>query len=413
MTGRRVRRSSRTPKLRFHKSSGQGYVEIDGKRRYLGKYELAKTRQAYHRILAEWEAGGRSLPREQPTELTVHNLVWRFWRFAQRYYRKPDGSQTSEVKNYTQALRPLRVLYGSTKANDFGPRALKVVRTKMIAQDWCRSHINQSIGRIKRLFKWGVENELVRPEVYQAIAVVAGLRRGRTDARESEPVKPVPEAVIAATLPHLTPTIRAMVTLQQLSGMRPGEVCSMRGCNLDTTGQVWIYRPDSHKTQYHGRSRAIYLGPRAQEVIQPFLRGNVREHLFSPTRSEKERRAARHKARNTPKSYGNVPGSNRVEKPQTKPGTHYTPGAYWHAIGYACRQAWPAPEGLSHTQKKQWNKEHRWGPNRLRHSYATAIRKKYGLEAAQVLLGHARADVSQIYAERDATKAIEVAAKIG
>ena len=54
-----------------------------------------------------------------------------------------------------------------------------------------------------------------------------------------------------------------------------------------------------------------------------------------------------------------------------------------------------------------------WRPNQLRHSTATDVRKRFGLEAAQVTLGHAYADVSQIYAERDLNLAAEVMRKIG
>ena len=55
----------------------------------------------------------------------------------------------------------------------------------------------------------------------------------------------------------------------------------------------------------------------------------------------------------------------------------------------------------------------RWTPHRLRHNAATRIRKEFGLEAAQILLGHAQADVTQIYAEVDHAKAIKVAEEIG
>ncbi len=37
---------------------------------------------------------------------------------------------------------------------------------------------------------------------------------------------------------------------------------------------------------------------------------------------------------------------------------------------------------------------------------ATRIRSEFGLETAQVVLGHAKADVTQIYAERDQAKAV-------
>ena len=43
------------PKLRHHKASGQGYVELAGKRTYLGRYDLPETRQRYGRLIAEWD----------------------------------------------------------------------------------------------------------------------------------------------------------------------------------------------------------------------------------------------------------------------------------------------------------------------------------------------------------------------
>ena len=62
---------------------------------------------------------------------------------------------------------------------------------------------------------------------------------------------------------------------------------------------------------------------------------------------------------------------------------------------------------------RAWHKAHEWHPNQIRHTVATEVRAKFGLEAAQVLLGHSRADVTQTYAERDMAKAPEVARKIG
>ena len=62
---------------------------------------------------------------------------------------------------------------------------------------------------------------------------------------------------------------------------------------------------------------------------------------------------------------------------------------------------------------KKWQSEHRWSPNQLRHTAATRIRKEHGLEAAQAVLSHANADTTQIYAERDTEKAMEVARAMG
>ena len=77
--------------------------------------------------------------------------------------------------------------------------------------------------------------------------------------------------------------------------------------------------------------------------------------------------------------------------------TRYYHGTYSKAINRACKL-----HGLPH-----------WHPNQLRHAAATRIRAEFGLEAAQVSLGHARADVTQVYGERNAALAVEVARKIG
>ncbi len=54
-----------------------------------------------------------------------------------------------------------------------------------------------------------------------------------------------------------------------------------------------------------------------------------------------------------------------------------------------------------------------WHPHQLRHTRGTEVRKKYGVEAAQVSLGHARADVTEIYAERNLDLAVQIAAETG
>jgi len=41
------------------------------------------------------------------------------------------------------------------------------------------------------------------------------------------------------------------------------------------------------------------------------------------------------------------------------------------------------------------------------------VRRRFGLEAAQVSLGHAQAQVTEVYAERDLALAAKVARQIG
>jgi integrase len=132
-------------------------------------------------------------------------------------------------------------------------------------------------------------------------------------------------------------------------------------------------------------------------------------------------------------SCGNVPGSNKVAKRQRPPHECYTPDSYRRAIERACdlafsptsdelkrgresKKAWLArltKEGKYH-ELRRWQREHRWHPHRLRHTAATEIRREFGLEAARIILGHSSALVTDaVYAERDASKVIEVMRKIG
>jgi site-specific recombinase XerC len=78
-------------------------------------------------------------------------------------------------------------------------------------------------------------------------------------------------------------------------------------------------------------------------------------------------------------------------------------------------KAFPVPREIADDPAavEKWRSEHHWFPNQLRHTAGTEIRRRFGLEAAQTVLGHSKADVTQVYAERDFAKAANVARLIG
>jgi len=409
-------KSIKLPKYRKQKRKGQNlaFVELNGHRHYLGTYGSHESKQRYGRLLAEWQGKGKRLSVD-PGEITVVEVTARFWEYTQQYYRRADGTLTCEPNNIRQALRPLKELYGYILAKDFGPLALKAVRQKMIEKRWCRTNINKMISRIKLMFKWAVENELINPSVYQGLQAVSGLRYGRSGAREKKPIRPAPDRLVDGSLDKMTPTLRAMVELQKFTGMRPGEVCIIRRHDIDMSRKVWIYRPQRHKTQHYGHERLVYLGPKAQSILLPFLQPCLDVYLFNPRRSEKERRQKLHTQRKTALGHGNHPGTNRRKYPKRFPGACYDTASYGRAIKYACEQAFPTPKEICNDPKalKKWHQDHSWSPNQLRHNYATSVRGEFGLDITQLLLGHTKADVTQVYAEVNKTKALEVVARIG
>jgi integrase len=263
---------------------------------------------------------------------------------------------------------------------------------------------------------------MVPPSVHQALQAVPGLQKGRTDARESEEIKPVPIEHVEATLPHLNPVVAAMVRIQLLTGCRAREVMTMRGCDL-TPGELnWEYRPAWHKTAWRGKDRVIVLGPRAQEIVKGFLKTDPKAYLFDP----REVIFAHHAERSRKRASKPTP-SEIAKRCRAKPGhahaDHYDRRTYRQAVVRACDRAFPhpllsrlKPAELTADQRgelEEWRRKHRWSPLQLRHTAATVIRARYGLEASQVVLGHAKADVTQIYAARDLAKAHAVMAEIG
>ena len=411
------------PKYRKHRPTGQAVVTLKGRDFYLGPHGTKASQVEYDRLIAEWLANGRHDPDDDPDGVTVAVLCDRYLTFAQGYYAQRDGRCAGEISGVVRMMKTVLAFYADRPVTDLRPLALEAIRNQWIADGLARTYVNKLAAKLVRMVKWAVGKELAPAGVYQALAAVPGLRRGKTAARETERVQPVDDATVDATLPHLSRVVADMVRFQRLTGARPGEVCDLRPGDIDRTGEVWLYRPREHKTEHHGRERTIYVGPRAQAVLARYLFREPDAFCFSPAEAVAERRAAASAARKTPLSCGNRPGSNRRNRPRKAAGDRYDSRAYFAAVRYACERAFPHPtirpkrgEQLTAQQRDDlaaWRREHLWSPNQLRHAAATEYRRLHGLEAAQILLGHSKADVTQVYAERDESKAVAVAAAVG
>jgi len=416
--------SFRTPSYRLHKPSGQAVVTLNGRDCYLGKFGSAESKAEYDRLIAEWLANGRRLagPEEPPADLTISEVLLAFWRHADAHYRTPSGGPARELENLRDALRPLRRLYGATTARAFGPKSLKAVRTALVEEGLARTTVNARINRIRRVFKWAASEELIPAQVHEGLKTVEGLLEGQSGVRESAPIEAVPIDHVEAVLPLLPPPVAAMVRLQLLTGCRAGEVMRMRGRDLKAGEPTWEYRPATHKNAWRGKKKVIPLGPRAQEIVKAALKPELTAYLFSPADAVAAHHAGRagvRKSRPTPSELG----KRCKDGPGRKHAARYDRRTYRQSIVRACDRAFPHPT-IARVRLKEmtpeqgadlraWRKAHRWSPLQLRHTAATLIRARYGLEAAQAVLGHAKADTTEIYAERDVAKVREIMVEIG
>jgi len=378
------------PSYQRHKASGQAVVRLSGIDFYLGVYGSPESKAEYDRVTSEWLALGRRAPGKatESSELLVKELIL-------GYYSHLAATNPEIADKVKQALKAVREMYGETKASAFGPVAFKAIRLRMIEAGRAITTIRDRMGVIRRMVAWGVENEMLPADALQRIEAVAGLRAGRDGVKPSKKVKPAPEGDIKAILPHLGPVVRVMVELQALTGMRPQEVRLIRTGWIDRSSELWLYRPVRHKTVDLGKDRVVPLGPKAQEVLRPWFKADPDAPLFSPAESRARflgELRARRKTKVQPSQQ-----DRRKKSPKRRPGSTYTRDSYKQAIERGCRKA-----GVPVFR-----------PNQIRHAFGTRIRKEFGLEAAQVLLGHSKADVTQIYAERNLALASQIARDIG
>jgi hypothetical protein len=147
-------RENQNPAYRLHRQSGQAIVTLNGRDILLGTHNSAASKAEYNRLIAEWIAAGRQQP-EAVADLSIAELIARYKVHVESYYRSPSGLPTGEAQTIRHALKPLRKLYGSTPAADFGPLKLKALRETMIdptladpkstGGGWCRNR-GEGIG---------------------------------------------------------------------------------------------------------------------------------------------------------------------------------------------------------------------------------------------------------------------------
>jgi len=335
--------------------------------------------------------------------ISVADICAAFLADAERNYIKPDGKLSSTIGNYKMGLRALEP-YFQLPAAEFGPRLLRRLRDGLVEQEGrrkgpdgkrlrkFRTTINRTVKAIWWIFKWAASMEMVPPDTYHALKTLEPLKKGKTRALELRPVPHVPDEIIEQTIAHLPEVLADMVRIQRLTGCRPSELCSMRPCDIDRSGEVWAYCPERHKNEWRGDKRFASIGPKAQSILRKYLDRPATRPFFVPAESEGMRNADRRRQRKSP-----MTPSHRARRQQVRrrldPNKPYTDDTYRRAVHRACLKA-----GVS-----------MWSPNQLRHTAAEEARAHFGLDGAQARLGHKHAKVTEVYANRQQEKANEVA----
>lgn len=373
------RRSKRIPKHRLH-ATGQGVVTLGGKDFYTGVHGTAKSEQRYRELIAEWMAKGGVAPTlTKRTDAdaaaqgpSVAEIVVKFLAWARSTYRDDDGEGREELRTLERSAKLLvPKCYSGIPAATFGRKHYFEIRDQLIQEKRARGTINNRLSRVKAIFSWAADRELIPFEVAARLKSIKNLKAGEQGVRERPTVQPVDEATVEKTLPFLRPQLRDFIKLLRLTGARCGELCILRPCDLQPTEEkeVVVYRPSKHKNQGRQQTREIFIGPKALAILKPRLKGvGAEAYVFHKMKSK------------APLISNDV--NNAVRK----------------AINRAAKSKVIIQP---------------WHPHRLRHSRLTEERREGGIDAAQLIGGHSSATMTQRYASPDASKAIAAAKERG
>jgi integrase len=350
------RLKARPPKYsRFGNDKARCY--INGKQVYLGKYGSEESKRKYNRLISEWRektAGQTSVAdcdRWLIAELATNYIA---------HVREFFGPGHNRASTIIPIIKRFGLAFADRWCDEFTPGQFKQARKFWVDAGCSRNYVNDVGAEIIRMFSWAVESDKCPSSVPGDLREVRRLKRGRNSSRESETRSSVPLGVVRATLSELSPKVQAMVLLQVLTGMRPGEVVGLRPKLIDRTGEVWTYEPTQHKTAWKGKRRIVFFGPEAQAIIKPYL---FQDEPFAYQRCSYRQQIRR--------------AIERINRNDAGP-------------------------RLPH-----------WTPQQLRKLAAEQVRAAFDLEAAQTFLGHSsKAVTERYYAQPIPEKGMQVAKSI-
>lgn len=403
-----ARPKAKTPAISYH-LSGQAICQINGVTFYLGPHGSPESLARYAVLIREYQKNGCAVPpgltSQTLQELTegfalenfdvhldrdpikVQEVTAAYLGHAATYYAK-DPVIRNRIQKVCQDIDELA---GTIEASKFGPVLLGKVRASWVQAGVSRNYANALTQLAIRIFRWAASVELVAVDIPVALRMLEPLRKGKTTARETEPVKAVPLEHVRATAKHLSPVLRAMVRVQVSTAMRPTELCQLRPCEIDRSGEVWLYKPEKHKTASRGKNRVIPIIGDAREAITEYLNRPAKAYLFSPKEAVAWHNAQKRATRKTKVQPSQVDRSK--ENPKVAPGECYNKDSYRRALQRAAKVA-----GVPS-----------WHPYQIRHLSLTEISEALSLEHASAIGGHSDIATTSIYAKQHERKAIEAA----
>jgi len=276
----------RLPAYRIHKTKNLAYVSLTGRMHYLGRAHSPESWRAYHAAIAVHLAGK---PPERPARSRQALAAFTIAELAERWYlaeQERFGPRHQRTYEAGYASKELIRQHATASVCEFGPRAFKAIRDRMVQDGRSRQWANRMMNTIRRCIRWGVGEELVPGDRLEALKAVDGLRHGA--APEAPPRQAADPEAVEIVLRWLEANGQAgaalIIRFLRATGCRPGEACQAKWSELNLTGELPHFVPSRHKTARHGIERLVPLNADALAVIGGSMRLGVDGFVFLHTR---------------------------------------------------------------------------------------------------------------------------------
>ena len=401
-----LKRKKRRCGKRVYIEAGCFFYDGDKRRwKSLGVWGTKEAERAYKVFCREyWASAAQEAEALPPGFCPLGKLVTEYLKARKNLDSRDRG-------HIVTVCKILLTVCPDIPASKFSAMTYRKVRDAVVAvglepgfrKPWSRQYINRLMNCLRGVFRWGISYDLVPPEVVAKIATVPPLRAGEVAGiSDTTPRQGVPDAVVAATMPYMTPTVADMVRIQRGACMRPSEVCGLKVGDIDQSGTCWRAVLARHKTARCGVKRWIVFSADETEILRQRCRGKAPEdYIFSPSEAMEERWRTMAAKRVTPTTpSGLLRDAARAPYRTARLGDHYDAHAYARAVKYAILAAQKAGEHVEH-----------WTPYQLRHAAVTATSLEHGREIASLQAGHTNLSTTAIYDHKAEAVAEQLAAE--
>ena len=301
----------------------------------LGRWGSAEAKVAYKKLAVDYYSDSLNLSDSN----RLFTLFLRdYWEHATFKHRDPRKHLTSKVIEFANDL------FGEQPCSSFSINTITVVKERIVQyareRNLTKVYANQLLSVWKRILIEGILTGWLDGALLPLVKTYPPI------ADQLKPLKKriaVSDEVIEQTAKYMTPRSADLVRLIRSACLRPGELRKLKRSNIEVKGDKWVAHIKG-KTERFGYPRIIVFTEKEVAILQKWANkeGDV---LFN-----------------------------------------VSPQFINHSIAKAIKKAERRGEIIPH-----------WTAYQLRHAAFTANVKKYGVEVAAKLAGHANLNMAKIY----------------